>query len=89
MSVLHRTDPHVPTCRDTDFIVSQAIAGRTDFIFPVSLTRAVLLILCLFLLTSTFASAFAKTDKRKGHLPNRQLTRAEVKEAEGRLVEMG
>jgi hypothetical protein len=49
--------------------------------------------LSLLLLTPTNSSAVTKADKRKGHsidrAPNPQLTRAEVKEAERRLSEMG
>ena len=50
---------------------------------------AKLLALSVLLLTPTHSSAITKTDKRKGHPPNSQLTRAEVKEAERRLSEMG
>ncbi len=53
------------------------------------LASAVLLILSLLLLASTALSAITKTDKRKGHPPNHPLKRAEVKEAEARLAEMG
>jgi peptidoglycan hydrolase-like protein with peptidoglycan-binding domain len=75
MGLLKRTD-------------TPAIADGTDFKFPVRLTRIVLL-MSLLLLTPTHSSAFTETDKRKGHLSNHQLTRAEVKEAERRLAEMG
>jgi len=47
------------------------------------------MMLSLFLLTPTNSSGITKTDKRKGHAPNPQLTRAEAKEAERRLSEMG
>ncbi len=53
------------------------------------LTSAVLLILSLFLLTSTAASAITKAQKRKGRPLTHSLTRVEVKEAEARLSEMG
>ncbi len=47
------------------------------------------LFLSLLLLTPTRLSALTKADKHKGHAPNRSLKRAEVKEAEARLSEMG
>ncbi|HMG74107.1 MAG TPA: L,D-transpeptidase family protein [Pyrinomonadaceae bacterium] len=53
------------------------------------LISTVLLILCLLLLTPTDASATTKPDKHKGRAPNLSLKRAEVKEAEARLSEMG
>jgi lipoprotein-anchoring transpeptidase ErfK/SrfK len=53
------------------------------------LTSAVLLIVSLLLLTSTAASAIATADKRKGRPLNHSLSRAETKEAEARLAEMG
>ena len=53
------------------------------------MTRTVLLLLSLFLLTPTYSYAITGTDKGKGDPLNRQLTRAEVMEAEGRLAEMG
>jgi peptidoglycan hydrolase-like protein with peptidoglycan-binding domain len=43
----------------------------------------------LLLLTPTNASAITKADKHKGHAPNLSLKKAEVKEAEARLAEMG
>lgn len=52
------------------------------------LTSAVLLILTLLLLTPT-ASVFAQAGKRKGRTPHKSLTRAELKQAEARLSEMG
>jgi peptidoglycan hydrolase-like protein with peptidoglycan-binding domain len=45
--------------------------------------------LSLLLLTPTESSAITKADKHKGHPPNQPLKRAEVKEAEHRLAEMG
>lgn len=61
------------------------------------LTPAALLTLSLLILTPTdyFAltpiesSALARADKRKGHPPTQSLKRAELKEAEARLAEMG
>ena len=53
------------------------------------LISAVLLILSLFLLTPTAASAIARADKHKGRSTSHSLTRAEVKEAAARLSEMG
>src|SRR5712691_2079397 len=53
------------------------------------LISAVLLILSLLLLTPTAASAITKAQKRKGRPLIHSLTRAEVKEAEARLSEMG
>ena len=53
------------------------------------LASAVLLILSLLLLTPTESSAITKADKRKGRRPNHSLKRAELKEAEARLSEMG
>jgi L,D-transpeptidase-like protein/putative peptidoglycan binding protein len=88
MSFLKRTNPHAaPTA--AGLAGSPRSAGATDFIFPVTLLRTVLLILSLLLLTPTHSFAITKTDKRKGPLPNRQLTRAEVKQSEERLAEMG
>jgi len=54
-----------------------------------NLASAALLILSLLLPTAINSFAITKADKRKGHQPNRQLTRADVKEAERRLSEMG
>ena len=57
---------------------------------PVS---ALVLALSLLLLIPSVSAAFPSADKRKGRRasnpPSRQLKRAEVKEAEGRLSEMG
>ena len=57
------------------------------------LTSAVLLTLILLLLTSSIAFAIPQAGKRKGHRPKptltRSLTRAELKEGEARLAEMG
>ena len=53
------------------------------------LISAVPLILSLLLLTPTDASGITKADKHKGHQPSHSLSRAEVKEAEARLSEMG
>lgn len=47
------------------------------------------LILGLFVLLPISSIARTNGDKRKGRSPSRQLTRAEVKSAEGRLAEMG
>ncbi|HEY0430238.1 MAG TPA: L,D-transpeptidase family protein, partial [Pyrinomonadaceae bacterium] len=48
---------------------------------------AVLLVLSLLLLTPT--ESIAKADKRKGRALSQQLKRAELKDAEARLAEMG
>jgi len=53
------------------------------------LTSAMPLVLTLLILTSTAASVFAQTGKRKGRAPNPSITRAELKQAEARLAEMG
>ena len=53
------------------------------------LTSAALLMLSLLLFTAINLFAITKPDNRKGHPPNRQLTRAEAREAERRLSEMG
>ncbi len=53
------------------------------------LTSAVALILTVLLLTSTPASASTQAGKGKGRSPNSSLTRAELKEVEARLAEMG
>lgn len=63
-----------------------ATAGGTDL---KQLTIALLLILSLLLMTPIHSSAITTKDKRRGHRPASQLTRAEVKEAEARLSEMG
>src|SRR5256712_9629359 len=47
------------------------------------------LFLSLLLLTSAESSAITKADKHKGRVSNPSLKRAEVKEAEARLSEMG
>ena len=47
------------------------------------------LFLSLLLLTPTESSAITKADKHKGRVSNPSLKRAEVKEAEARLSEMG
>jgi len=72
-----RTYPLILTRRDTDFIST------------LRLMLSVTLMLTLLLLIPTNSSGITKPDKRKGHAPNPQLTRAEVKEAEARLSEMG
>ena len=73
--------------KSIDPVVTMGRPGRcargTDFI------STALLILCLLLLTPTESSAISKADKHKGRAPNRSLKRAEVKEAEARLAEMG
>jgi peptidoglycan hydrolase-like protein with peptidoglycan-binding domain len=56
---------------------------------PKKLTSTVLLILSLLLLIATAASASTQAGKRKGRSPNNSLTRAELKQAEARLAEMG
>ena len=53
------------------------------------LASVVFLTLSLLFLTPTESSAITKADKHKGHPPNRPLKRAELKEAEHRLAEMG
>jgi peptidoglycan hydrolase-like protein with peptidoglycan-binding domain len=53
------------------------------------LTSAVLLTLSLLVLSPTGSSATTKVDKRKGRSPNHPFKRAEMKEAEARLAEMG
>lgn len=53
------------------------------------LTSAVLLILILLFLTSTNTFAITQAGKRKARPSNHSLTRAEMKEAETRLSEMG
>ena len=53
------------------------------------LTSAVLLTLLLLLLTPTTASAIPQAGKRKGRTPSRSPNRAELREAEARLSEMG
>jgi peptidoglycan hydrolase-like protein with peptidoglycan-binding domain len=53
------------------------------------LTSAVLLLLSLLLLTPIDSSASAQGGKRKGRPPTRSLGRAELKQAEARLAEMG
>jgi peptidoglycan hydrolase-like protein with peptidoglycan-binding domain len=53
------------------------------------LTSALLLLLSLLLLTPIESPAITKGDKRKGGRPNHSLKRAEFKEAEARLAEMG
>ena len=49
----------------------------------------VLLLLSLLLLTPTAASGITKPGQRKARQPNHSLRRAELKEAEARLSEMG
>ena len=60
---------------------------------PKKISAAAVLALSLFLGASTSSRAIANVDKRKGRAvkspSSRQLTRAEVKQAEGRLSEMG
>lgn len=56
---------------------------------PKKLTSTVLFILSLLLLIATAASVFAQAGKRKGRAPNHSITRAELKQAEARLAEMG
>jgi peptidoglycan hydrolase-like protein with peptidoglycan-binding domain len=53
------------------------------------LTPAVVLILSLLFLIPANASAITQDGKRKARPPNHSLTRAELKEAEARLSEMG
>src|SRR5258706_4469803 len=53
------------------------------------LASAVFLTLSLVLLTPLHSSAITKPDKHKGRSPNHSLSRAEVKEAEAHLSEMG
>lgn len=53
------------------------------------LTSVVLLILSLLLLTPTASPASTKPGQRKARQPNHSLSRAELKEAEARLSEMG
>ncbi|MDX6532120.1 MAG: hypothetical protein QOH41_4410 [Blastocatellia bacterium] len=48
-----------------------------------------ILALSLLLLIPSASSAFTKAEKHKGRAPNHSLSRAEVKEAEARLSEMG
>jgi len=55
----------------------------------IKLTSAALLILGLVFLAPVDSSASAKAQKRKGHPPVNSLSRAESKEAEARLAEMG
>src|SRR5438876_8599554 len=65
-------------------------AGGTDS--TLRLTVVAGLMLCLLLSIPTNSSAATKADKRKGRsidgAASRQLTRAEVEAAEGRLAEM-
>lgn len=85
MGTSHRTYSPVPTRRDTDL---KPVLRRT-LIVP--------LMLSLLLLVPTNSSGTTKKDKRKGRsiarsinrASSRQLTRAELKAAEGRLAEMG
>jgi peptidoglycan hydrolase-like protein with peptidoglycan-binding domain len=58
-------------------------APVTDFV------STVLLILSLLLLAQTESPAITKTEKHKGRAANHSLKRAEVKQAEARLAEMG
>jgi len=53
------------------------------------LASAVFVMVSLLFLIPTVSSASTKTDKRKGRSLNHPLTRAEIKEAEHRLSEMG
>ena len=53
------------------------------------LTSAVLLTLSLLLVIPTTAFAINQAGKRKGRPPTRSLSRAELKQAEARLSEMG
>lgn len=53
------------------------------------LAAAKFLTLALLLIPATASSAITKPDKHRGHQPNSSVTRAEVKEAETRLAEMG
>ena len=53
------------------------------------LASTAFLLLSLLLLTPTASSAIPKPDKHKRRAPNLSLKRAEVKEAEARLAEMG
>ena len=95
MSVLKRMNPPA-TAGGTNFIFPAPftrtvlpIANAADFFVRVPLISVVLLILSLLLVTPTQSSAITTKEKRRGHQPSRQLTRAEVKEAEARLSEMG
>src|SRR5688572_18937395 len=63
-----------------------APTGGTDL---KRLISVLLLILSLLFVNPTYSFAITTKDKRKGHQPTRQLTRAEVKEVEARLSEMG
>jgi L,D-transpeptidase catalytic domain/Putative peptidoglycan binding domain len=70
---------------------------ETDLASTVLRTLTIMLMLSQLLLIPTASSAITRAGKRKGlsiaHLndraPTRQLSRAEVKQAEGRLAEMG
>jgi lipoprotein-anchoring transpeptidase ErfK/SrfK len=70
-----------------------ATAGGTDGVIKVALSRAVSLVLGLLLIASIASAAITRSDKRKARPANRaasrQLTRAEMKQAEARLAEMG
>jgi hypothetical protein len=80
-SIRTANPPAIPTRRDTDLLRA------------VSVTLTVTMMLSLLLLTPISSSAITKGDKRKGRPlnrpPSRQLTRAEMREAEERLAEMG
>src|SRR5438034_11778415 len=67
----------------------QTVSTRrdTDLLGAVSLMLTMTLMLSLLLLVPTNSFGIGKTDKRKRHPPSRQLTRAEIKAAEGRLAE--
>jgi hypothetical protein len=64
---------------------------REGFVMSIltKLTSAVLLTLSLLVLIPTDSSAITKADKRKGRSLNQPLKRAEMKEAEARLADMG
>jgi hypothetical protein len=65
--------------------------ARGSFIMSILNKRAfaVLAVLIMLFMYPSESSAVAKGDKRKGRAVNRALTRAEMKEAEARLSEMG
>ena len=66
-----------------------ANAGGTDHFVAVHIIGTVLLIVSLLLLDSTPSFAITTKDKRKELQRSRQLTRAELRDAEARLAEMG
>ena len=89
MSVL-KSNPSAPTRRDSILqILPPANAGGTSLVSTAHLALTALVMLSLLLLIPSNSFGITKPEKRKGHAPNPQLTRAEVKEAERRLSEMG